>query len=249
MSLISGSVCQKCFTLNEWTAANCRACMAPIDPATGSARVVKVFHANRGGKGDVAEICGAGQARVGRTYGDITFPGDKLLSPVHAVFVSEPAGPKVVDAGGLNGVFIRVAEAPIRVGDSFMCASEVLKLAGVLKAEEAAPLSDGTHVSGSPVPPPGSLIFQQVLLGGKAGRMWVRKPPVTIGREGCDISFPGTAFVSTRHAVIDIADGRLAVKDLNSANGTFVRVRGKAPLVDGDVVLMGQQLFRISVKG
>lgn len=248
MPLISGSICQSCSTLNEWTAANCRVCMAPIDPVTGKTCLVKIVHINRGGRGDVAEITGAGQARVGRTYGDITFPSDRLMSPVHAVFVSEPSGIKVVDAGGLNGVFIRVKEAPLRVGDTFMCASEVIKLAGVTKAEEATPLSDGTLVHGSPVPKPGSLIFQQVLLGGKAGRIWVRIPPVTIGREGCDLTFPQTAFVSTRHAVIDIVDGRLIIKDAGSANGTFVRIRGQATLLDGDIILIGQQLFKVAVK-
>ena len=248
MSLISGSICQSCATLNEWTAAHCRVCMAPIDPATGRKCLVKIVHANRGGRGEVAEIAGAGQARVGRTYGDLTFPSDRLMSPVHAVIVSEPAGIKAVDAGGLNGVFLKVKEAPLRVGDTFMCASEVIKLAGILKAEAAEPLSDGTFVAGSPVPPAGSLIFQEILLGGRAGRIWVRKPPVTIGREGCDLCFPQTAFVSTRHAVIDIIDGRLVLRDTGSANGTFVRIRGQATLLDGDTVLIGQQLFKIVVK-
>ena len=153
-----------------------------------------------------------------------------------------------IDAGGLNGVFLKVTEVPLRVGDTFMCASEVIKLAGIMKAEDAAPLSDGTLVSGSPVPPAGSLIFQEVLLGGRVGKIWVRKPPVSIGREGCDLCFPQTAFVSTRHAVIDIVDGRLVIVDTGSANGTFVRVRGQATLIDGDVVLVGQQLFKIMVK-
>ena len=111
MPLISGSVCQSCDTLNEWTAANCRVCMAPVDPATGRKCLVKIVHANRDGHGEVAEIAGAGQARLGRTYGDITFPGDRLMSPVHAVFVSEPSGVRVVDAGGLNGVFLKVKES------------------------------------------------------------------------------------------------------------------------------------------
>ena len=117
-----------------------------------------------------------------------------------------------------------------------------------MPAEEAAPLGDGTLVAGSPGPSPGSLIFQEILLGGKTGRIWVRRPPVSIGREGCDLCFPQTAFVSTRHAVIDILDGRLVIKDTGSANGTFVRVRGQATLIDGDVVLIWQQLFKVLVK-
>jgi hypothetical protein len=33
--------------------------------------------------------------------------------------------------------------------------------------------------------------------------------------------------------------------DVGSSNGTFLRVRGTRTLVSGDLLLMGQQLFRL----
>jgi hypothetical protein len=33
--------------------------------------------------------------------------------------------------------------------------------------------------------------------------------------------------------------------DVGSSNGTFLRVRGTRSLVSGDLLLMGQQLFRL----
>ena len=35
--------------------------------------------------------------------------------------------------------------------------------------------------------------------------------------------------------------------DLGSSNGTFVRLREEAELRSGDVLLMGQQLFRVTM--
>jgi len=35
------------------------------------------------------------------------------------------------------------------------------------------------------------------------------------------------------------------VKDLGSANGTFVRVNGQAAVTSGDLLLVGEQILRI----
>ena len=49
---------------------------------------------------------------------------------------------------------------------------------------------------------------------------------------------PGSARVSIR-------DGRCYLADMNSSNGSFVRIRDERPLPSGGFVLMGQQLFRV----
>ena len=41
------------------------------------------------------------------------------------------------------------------------------------------------------------------------------------------------------------SNGQLFLTDLGSSNGSFVRLNGEAEVVDGDILLMGQQLFRI----
>jgi pSer/pThr/pTyr-binding forkhead associated (FHA) protein len=234
--------------LNEWSAANCRVCLAAIDPYSGRVFTARIFHTNKGAAGEVAVIRGAGQVRIGRSFGDVTFPKDKLMSPAHAVFVSDSSGFRIVEAGGLNGVFLRVESHPLRIGDTIMCASEVLRLAGLMRERPDAVEADGTGLLGSPSPEAGSLVLQQVILGGRPGRTWIIKPPVTIGREECDVCFPDVAFVSGRHAVIEENADGLAIKDLGSANGTFVRIRGQAPLSDGDLVLIGQQMLQVSVQ-
>lgn len=39
----------------------------------------------------------------------------------------------------------------------------------------------------------------------------------------------------------------MVLTDLGSSNGTFVRLTGETDLVDNDVLLMGQQLFRVNI--
>ena len=41
--------------------------------------------------------------------------------------------------------------------------------------------------------------------------------------------------------------GAVAVEDLGSSNGTFLRITSEADVRTGDVLLMGQQLFRIAM--
>ena len=42
-------------------------------------------------------------------------------------------------------------------------------------------------------------------------------------------------------------NGQLYLTDIGSSNGTFVRINGETDVIDGDILLMGQQLFRISM--
>ncbi|MFB6264966.1 MAG: FHA domain-containing protein, partial [Bradymonadaceae bacterium] len=71
---------------------------------------------------------------------------------------------------------------------------------------------------------------------------------VTIGREVGDIVFPEDGFVSGSHAVIEREGDTVRLRDLDSSNGTFVRIRERHRVDDGERVLMGQQLFRLEVQ-
>ncbi len=51
--------------------------------------------------------------------------------------------------------------------------------------------------------------------------------------------------MSSKHALITVAEGALAVKDLGSANGTFVRISGSSSVSSGDLLLVGEQILRV----
>lgn len=52
-------------------------------------------------------------------------------------------------------------------------------------------------------------------------------------------------FVSPVHANLFYRSGELTLRDENSVNGTYARIRDKAKLAPGDTFLIGDQLFRV----
>jgi predicted component of type VI protein secretion system len=71
-----------------------------------------------------------------------------------------------------------------------------------------------------------------------------------MGRERGDILFSEDGYVSGLHCVFAPGDdGRLYLTDQQSSNGTFVRLSAEHHLSNGDILLMGQQLFRVDFVG
>jgi pSer/pThr/pTyr-binding forkhead associated (FHA) protein/endogenous inhibitor of DNA gyrase (YacG/DUF329 family) len=66
----------------------------------------------------------------------------------------------------------------------------------------------------------------------------------TLGRVGADLTFADDQYMSPIHALFIWKEGKLSVRDLGSRNGTWIFLEGPHKLVDGDLVLIGSQLFR-----
>ncbi|MCA9662323.1 MAG: FHA domain-containing protein [Myxococcales bacterium] len=69
-----------------------------------------------------------------------------------------------------------------------------------------------------------------------------------VGRGNCDIRFAEDHFLNPEHALFTAQDGRLFVKDRNSANGVFVRIKSPVPLEHDDCFLVGEQLLRLDAR-
>ena len=67
-----------------------------------------------------------------------------------------------------------------------------------------------------------------------------------MGRERGEVLFPEDGYVSGLHCRLAFEGPRLFLTDLGSSNGTFVRLREETEVVSGDILLMGQQLFRVT---
>ena len=65
-----------------------------------------------------------------------------------------------------------------------------------------------------------------------------------IGRN-TDERFASDPFLSPIHARVLVADGMVRIEDLDSLNGTFVRIRDSVRLAPGDCFLMGRQVLRL----
>jgi pSer/pThr/pTyr-binding forkhead associated (FHA) protein len=70
---------------------------------------------------------------------------------------------------------------------------------------------------------------------------------VSIGRSEGTVSLSADPYVSPRHMQISRHDGRFFVRDLESVNGVYLRLRGPEPLRHGDLVLMGLEVLRFEL--
>jgi hypothetical protein len=80
--------------------------------------------------------------------------------------------------------------------------------------------------------------------GGESGSSYPIRNEVTIGRTEGSITFPRDSFMSSSHARIVKRGEDFVLIDEASSNGTFMRVKREVKLEPGDVILVGQQLFR-----
>jgi hypothetical protein len=207
-------------------------------PVAGTLTVVRPD----GSEGGSLPLSG-GENVIGRSAGPL-FESDGYLSPTHAQVVLNAAGMVLRDANSLNGVFVRISkEEPLEHGDVFRIGQELLRFETL---SPPAPLADGTDVLGSPNP--GYWGRLAVLVGADLiGAAWpLSGDGVAIGRERGDITFPEDGYVSGAHARVLQRDGHVYLQDLGSSNGTYLRLRAERAVPSGTMVLMGQQLFRLT---
>ncbi len=92
----------------------------------------------------------------------------------------------------------------------------------------------------------------RVTPGGVDGEEFSLRPEgiTTIGRRGCDLSFPQDTLVSESHASIAHRDGQYYLRDDGSKTGTFLKLRpGKALRVGADdLIRLGRQILLVGVE-
>jgi len=83
---------------------------------------------------------------------------------------------------------------------------------------------------------------------GKPGREYpIVDDQTDIGREEGSIVLPNDPYVGARHARLTRRNGRFFVRDLESVNGVYVRLRSTERLQHGDLVLIGLEVLRFEV--
>lgn len=182
---------------------------------------------------------------LGRTTADIAFPDDPALSPMHCTFSLLGDTLYVRDEGSTNGVFLRVhAPNALSDGQLFLCGEQVFRF----ERYKAIPVTigeDGAVFGGTPVSPWRFRVVQ-LLSGGHTGLAFcARKRSMTIGREDCDINFYQDPYISHYHSRLEERGGQFILTDLDSRNGTFVRIAEQVALQPGDHLFIGRQLLRI----
>ena len=187
-----------------------------------------------------------GTITVGRETGGV-FAGDSYLSPKHATF--RQAGGKlfVKDENSLNGVYkklVRDTPVELRPADIFRIGQEIIRFEA-LRPELAS--AEGVERLGSPSK---GYVGRITLLIGRetTGNAFpVPENGLQIGRERGDVLFPEDGYVSGLHCTIATNQGRVWLTDLGSSNGSFFRLREETEVGVGEILLMGQQLFRVDL--
>jgi pSer/pThr/pTyr-binding forkhead associated (FHA) protein len=174
------------------------------------------------------------------------FSGDNYLSPQHAVLTRKGTRFQVRDAGTTNGTYLKLKrEAPELLvdGQMFRIGQEILRY----EALRAQPSVDGVDHMGSPA---AGYVGRVAMVTGRdtTGNAYpIPETGVHIGRERGHILFPEDGYVSGLHCSLTKQGDAMYLTDLGSSNGTFIRMSEERDVHDGDVLLMGQQLFRVGI--
>jgi pSer/pThr/pTyr-binding forkhead associated (FHA) protein len=250
-------VCRSCSTPVPMGHKFCGRCGAAVPPDILSARTQFFGQLQVPGKAKLILIRGEGveglsyqlnaeQHVVGRN-GQLVFPDDPFVSPKHANLFYRSGKLVVRDEGSLNGVFWRVrGSVDINHGDYFLAGEQLFRLDGPPKTNDG-PAPDGTYFYSSPKHQ-SSFRISQVLQGGAPGMtVCARGTALQIGREGGDLNFPGDLYMSASHCKLEEAGGKLTLTDLNSRNGTYIRLKAERELAHGDYLFIGRKLLRVEI--
>lgn len=188
----------------------------------------------------------ADQHILGRT-GQLEFPDDPFISPKHANFFYRNGRLVVRDEASMNGVYIRVrGTVEIAPGDTFLVGEQLFRLDPTPKASDGAD-GDGTFFYSSPKYP-SAFRINQLLEGGTLGMtVCARGNTLQIGREDGDLNFPFDFYMSGKHCTVEERDGKFALTDHESRNGTYVRIKTEQPLSHGDYIFIGRKLLRVEL--
>ncbi len=189
---------------------------------------------------------GPGPITAGRDSGGI-FAGDSYLSPKHATFTVRGNQVVVRDESSLNGVYRRIPRDEaheLAFGDIFRIGQEILRIEQLVAPPKSA---DGVERLGSPAR--GYFARLALLIGrDTTGNAYpIPEAGLHLGRERGDVLFPEDGYVSGLHCRLSVTGGKLFLTDLGSSNGSFLRIMRDTVVAPGDILLMGQQLFRIGL--
>jgi len=179
-----------------------------------------------------------GRLLVGRKKGDLLFDNDSLVSAEHALFSNISGALYVEDVGSTHGVFVRLrGPYDLQEGDTILMGRQVFRFH----------LAPGA-VTSTAAPGQAPVLAHLVTLaeGNESGQTYpLRRGENVLGRLQGDHTFPDNKHLSRRHARITVHAAYAVLDDLNSTNGTFVRIRGRHLLDVDDRVMFGRQVLRV----
>ncbi|MFH1812112.1 MAG: FHA domain-containing protein [Pseudomonadota bacterium] len=190
------------------------------------------------------------QVLIGRREGAIRFAEDPWTSPCHAQLRRQGRVLRIRDLKSRNGVFVRLHKPErLQDGDRICIGRQLLFYDESCTLDRSIlPADDGQGTRLLASPRAAEVLRLVHLYASGAYEVQQRhQRALTLGRVGCDISFPDDDYLSSRHARVLRAGAFVVVEDLGSRNGTFVAIRGEIELKTGDEILIGNQVLRVEM--
>ena len=161
---------------------------------------------------------------------DVCFEEDTRLADRHATVRPDGDGFVVRDEGARDGVFLHLTDGTGRVVTP-----------GTVGRVGAQWIVFGTADD------PLQLVHHDAR-GQRVGQHRLREGTQILGRAAPDITVAASdRSLSRRHASVVVSGRTVYVRDLNSANGTFLKVDGTARLAEGDILRLGHQTLRFGL--
>jgi class 3 adenylate cyclase len=175
-------------------------------------------------------------------------PKGHQAPPAGARFWFAAGQPMVEDVGNASRIFIRlVATYTLEDGDVILMGTRLFKFVCKPEVAAAATVVAKTvlNVSDLLQEPAAELCAINPDGSPRSEKYPLRQEEVTFGRTNGTYAFDDNRLMSRSHARVYQRGEDFFLEDLNSRNGTFILVRGKAPVPFGAIVLVGSQRFRV----
>jgi pSer/pThr/pTyr-binding forkhead associated (FHA) protein len=264
-------ICRQCQRDNPPQNAFCHACGAPMGSAgqVGAtapvAAVLTMESANatrcprcgseNGQNMQFCRTCGSDLTSVssGRAPAEASPPTEalslpSLRSPQAPGAPAAGAGQSCGRCGGLSDPLARFCKF---CGSPFDGVPGLAASQSPQSAQRPAPSPGGPSLAPLPELGPTQQLRAQVVVihrdGSEGGVYALEAGQSDIGSREGHIVLPDDPYLSPRHARIERRGDTFVLRDLDSLNGVYVRLRDPVELTRGDMFLIGQQVLRFEV--
>lgn len=248
--------CGVCGTVNVVAAGRCMACGQPLPGADASGSTAEIgaprtVGGDTGGRvpapkfvvrlllpeGDKRLIeVSSERLRLGSGLDEVGLAGDPRVGSAEGWLWADEGRLWVETAPGSQGIYRRIQ------GEETLQDGDVVLMGDIAALYERAPdsprLGDASVLGGAANTPVGRLWFLR--RDGSPGPAHDLPAGKTIlGRTDGHLNFPHDSRLSRRHLRFYAVEDKVTVEDLDSRNGTYLRVRRKTALDAGDALRVG----------
>ena len=196
----------------------------------------------------------AGKTAIGRNQGVVLFPDDPFLADLHCELEFRDGALWLLPQPSTNGVYLKMApgsKEKLGGNDEFVVGTQRMRIVPDDSRPQLYPHLDaeGTQLAAGVMRAQLPILVQRVGTRPSLDETYARPQRIlTMGRAQADVNFPSDPYISTRHAQLARKDdGTYELTDLNSRNGTFVRVQQERKLEHGAQLMLGEQVMRVEV--